>query len=160
MNPILLLEINEVPWRLIDRYIDDPRFPNLKIFFARSAQFTSVAVDSGELSPWVTWPSLHRGMSNEQHGVLDLGQDPATFRGTPIWKDMRDAGHSIGICGSMQAGPGDPRGKLTAVNGHRRKLRRFGKECLQVRESRIVDIPIDQSPWRFIDFEQQDRIHD
>ena len=105
MNPILLLEINEVPWRLIDRYIDDPRFPNLKTFFARSAQFTSVAVDSGELSPWVTWPSLHRGMSNEQHGVLDLGQDPATFRGTPIWKDMRDAGHSIGICGSMQSWP-------------------------------------------------------
>jgi hypothetical protein len=105
MNPILLLEINEVPWRLIDRYIDDPRFPNLKTFFAKSAQFTSVAVDSGELSPWVTWPSLHRGMSNEQHGVLDLGQDPATFRGTPIWKDMRDAGHSIGICGSMQSWP-------------------------------------------------------
>ena len=105
MNPILLLEINEVPWRLIDRYIDDPRFPNLKTFFAKSAQFTSVAVDSGELSPWVTWPSLHRGMSNEQHGVLDLGQDPATFQGTPIWKDMRDAGHSIGICGSMQSWP-------------------------------------------------------
>jgi hypothetical protein len=105
MNPILLLEINEVPWRLIDRYIDDPRFPNLKSFFAKSAQFTSVAVDSGELSPWVTWPSLHRGMSNEHHGVLDLGQDPATFRGTPIWKEMRDAGHSIGICGSMQSWP-------------------------------------------------------
>jgi hypothetical protein len=105
MNPILLLEINEVPWRLIDRYIDDPRFPNLKTFFANSAQFTSVAVDSGELSPWVTWPSLHRGMSNESHGVLDLGQDPATFRGSPIWKDLRDAGHSIGICGSMQSWP-------------------------------------------------------
>jgi len=25
MNPILLLEINEVPWRLSDRYIDEPQ---------------------------------------------------------------------------------------------------------------------------------------
>ena len=105
MTPILLLEINEVPWRLIDRYRDDPSLPNLREFFDRSTQFTSVAVDSGELSPWVTWPTLHRGISNERHRVRDLGQDPSTFLGTTIWEDLRAAGHSIGVCGSLQSWP-------------------------------------------------------
>lgn len=105
MTPILLLEINEIPWRLIDRYIDRPEYPHIRAFFAGSHHFTSRAVDTGELSPWVTWPSLHRGMNNEQHGIRNLGQDPSTFKGKPIWQDVREAGGSIGICGSMQSWP-------------------------------------------------------
>lgn len=105
MTPILLLEINEVPWRLIDRYIDRLEYPHIRAFFAGSHHFTSRAVDTGELSPWVTWPTLHRGMNNEQHGIRNLGQDPSTFKGKPIWQDVREAGGSIGICGSMQSWP-------------------------------------------------------
>ena len=111
MTPVLVLEINEVPWRLIDKYIDDVAFPNLREFFGHSHQFTSVTVDIGELSPWVTWPSMHRGMSNEEHGVLNLGQDPATFRGTPIWQELRNDGMTIGICGPMQSWPPTDPGK-------------------------------------------------
>jgi hypothetical protein len=105
MTPILLLEINEVPWRLVDRYIDRPEFANVRRFFGASHQFTTVAVDSGELSPWVTWPSLHRGMGNDAHGILNLGQDPSTFRGKAIWDEVRERGESIGVCGSMQSWP-------------------------------------------------------
>jgi hypothetical protein len=105
MTPILLLEINEVPWRLIDRYIDRPEYPHIRAIFSGSHHFTSRAVDTGELSPWVTWPTLHRGMNNEQHGIRNLGQDPSTFKGKPIWQDVREAGGSIGICGSMQSWP-------------------------------------------------------
>lgn len=105
MTPILLLEINEVPWRVIDRYAEPVRFPNLHRFFQESHQFTTVAVDSGELSPWVTWPSLHRGMANDLHEVRNLGQDPSTFRGTAVWDDLRAAGHTVGVFGSMQSWP-------------------------------------------------------
>jgi hypothetical protein len=103
MTPVLLLEINEVPWRLLDRYLDT--FPNIRAFFAQSHHFTTRAVDVGELSPWVTWPTVHRGMSNELHGIRTLGQDPSTFRGTPIWDDVRQSGGTIGICGSLQSWP-------------------------------------------------------
>ncbi len=111
MTPILSLEINEIPWRLIDRYGDRGAFSNTSRFLRQSHQFTTVAVDTGELSPWVTWPTLHRGMNNEKHGIKNLGQDPATFRGRPIWEDIRDQGGSIGICGSMQSWPAIDPGK-------------------------------------------------
>lgn len=105
MTPILLLEINEIPWRLVDRYAGRPEFERISRFLKQSHQFTTVAVDTGELSPWVTWPTFHRGMNNEKHGIKNLGQDPATFRGRPIWQDIRNQGGSIGICGSMQSWP-------------------------------------------------------
>jgi len=105
MTPILLLEINEIPWRLLDRYAGRPELRHLHRFLEGSHQFTSRAVDSGELSPWVTWPTIHRGMNNERHGIKNLGQDPASFRGKAIWEEIREAGGSIGICGSMQSWP-------------------------------------------------------
>jgi len=105
VTPLLLLEVNEVPWRLLDRYVDAPELPNLSAFLRGSHQFTTVAVDTGELSPWVTWPTLHRGMNNERHGVKNLGQDPTTFRGTPVWEEIRRKGGSIGVFGSMQSWP-------------------------------------------------------
>ncbi len=105
VTPILLLEINEVPWRLIDRYAALPEYPHLREFLAGSHQLTTMAVDTGELSPWVTWPTLHRGMNNELHGIRNLGQDPRTFHGTPVWEEIRARGGTIGIFGSMQSWP-------------------------------------------------------
>ncbi len=105
MTPILLLEINEVPWRLLDRYLGRSQFPHITQFFEHASHYTTLAVDTGELSPWVTWPTLHRGINNEQHGVRNLGQDPQTFIGKPIWQEIRERGGSIGICGSMQSWP-------------------------------------------------------
>ena len=79
--------------------------PNLNRFFERSQTYTTRSTDEGELSPWRTWPSFHRGMANTEHGVEFLGQDPATFKGTPIWEEYCKRGYSIGIGGSFQSWP-------------------------------------------------------
>lgn len=105
MTPILLLEINEIPWRILDKYLGTGTYKNLSRFFGSGVQYTTVNSDVGELSPWVTWPTLHRGMTNASHGILNLGQDPSTFRGTAIWDDIRARGGSVGVCGSMQSWP-------------------------------------------------------
>lgn len=105
MTPILLLEVNEIPWRVLDRYGQRPAFPHLRAFIEESDHYTTMAVDTGELSPWVTWPTLHRGMNNEGHGIRNLGQDPATYRGVPVWQEIRRRGGTIGVCGSMQSWP-------------------------------------------------------
>ncbi|MBD1896901.1 hypothetical protein [Coleofasciculus sp. FACHB-129] len=105
LRKILLLEINEVPWQLIDKFKTDPRFPHIRKFFDNAKTYTTLAVDSGELSPWVTWPSFYRGMSNQEHGIKNLGQNPGTFKGKPLWEEFRELGLSIGICGSLQSWP-------------------------------------------------------
>jgi hypothetical protein len=100
-----LLEINEVPWRMIDRAMANARFPIIRRFFTAAKTYTTISRDKGELSPWITWPSLHRGMTNTEHGIQNLGQDVATFRGTPIWDEYRARGLDIGVCGSLQSWP-------------------------------------------------------
>jgi hypothetical protein len=105
MRPVLLLEINEVPWRLIDRALAQPALVATREFFSRAQTYTTMSDDEGELSPWITWPSLHRGINNTQHGIKNLGQDVATFRGTPIWQEYRERDLLIGVCGSMQSWP-------------------------------------------------------
>jgi hypothetical protein len=111
IRPILLLEINEVPWRLLDWARDHFDLPNLEAFFQKAATYTTVSSDLGELSPWVTWPSFHRGMNNEAHGIKNLGQDVTTFRGVPIWDEYLSRGLSVGVCGSLQSWPPKPPGQ-------------------------------------------------
>ncbi len=105
VRPLLLLEMNEIPWRLLDRALGDPRWPHLTAFFAAAQTYTTVTPDRGELSPWVTWPSFHRGIPNTEHGIANLGQDVATFRGVPLWQEYRRRGLNVGVCGSMQSWP-------------------------------------------------------
>lgn len=105
IRPILLLEINEVPWRVVDHYSCLPAYPNLARFFRQCAQFTTQAENMPELSPWITWPSLHRGSTVQDHQIRFLGQDPSTFRGRTIWEEYRAQGASVGICGSLQSWP-------------------------------------------------------
>ena len=104
-TPILLLEINEISWRILRRYLDQKKSPHLNAFFDEAKQYTSLTVDEGELSPWVVWPSIHRGMPNTKHKVFNLGQDPSTFQGTPIWDEFLKRGKNIGVFGSMQSWP-------------------------------------------------------
>lgn len=105
IRPLLLLEINEIPWRLVDHLIQTGKYPNLEIFFRGSENFTTYTVDEGELSPWITWPTFHRGAPATEHGIRFLGQDPKTFHGTPIWEEYRRRGLSVGVCGSLQSWP-------------------------------------------------------
>lgn len=104
VKPILLLEVNEVPWRIIEHF-SSTNYPSMDRFFANSLTLTNVAIDSGELSPWVTWPTFHRGLTKEEHCIEFLGQDPATFKGTPIWEEFRQRGYSVGVFGSLQSWP-------------------------------------------------------
>jgi len=105
MRPVLLLEVNEVPLRVYQKYAGDPRFPNIRKLLNESVQLDTLISDEGELSPWCTWPTIHRGMSKRDHGIFHLGQDPATFRGTPIWDEYLKRGLSVGVFGSLQSWP-------------------------------------------------------
>jgi hypothetical protein len=110
-SPILLLEINEISWRMLRHYLDQKKYHNLNAFFETAKHYTSITVDEGELSPWVVWPSIHRGMPNTEHRIFNLGQDPATFKGTPIWEEFLCRGKDIGVFGSLQSWPPKAPGK-------------------------------------------------
>ena len=108
-GPLVLYELNEVPWRVIDWYLARRPESTLNDILAHSHTYTPVTKDEGELHPWSTWPTVHRGVYNSTHRILFLNQDRAEASPyPPIWEIAAEAGLSVGVFGSLQSYPPDP----------------------------------------------------
>lgn len=63
--------------------------------------------NEGELHPWSTWPTFHRGVSNSLHGINFINQDIQHTNSLypPIWDILNSYGVTTGIFGSLQSYP-------------------------------------------------------
>lgn len=103
---VILYELNEVPWDVVDIYVKNRPDSHIAALLKDGQSLTTVHEDREELQglqPWRTWPTLHS--STYDHNSFDLGQDPSTFRGDPIWNVAEEAGLSVGLFGPMQSWP-------------------------------------------------------
>ena len=103
---MIMYELNEVPWAIVDWYISKKPNSNISKLIAASRCYTSTTSDQGELHPWVTWPTLHRGVDNTVHGIEFLNQDLTTASAfPPLWETAAEAGKKVGVFGSLQSYP-------------------------------------------------------
>ena len=106
MAKILIYELNEVPWRVVDFYLQHRPYAYLHQFMKNASHLTTHTVDSGELHPWSTWPTMHRGASNDTHEIRYINQDRSCGDAAPpVWQLLASAGKTVGICGSLQSYP-------------------------------------------------------
>ena len=73
---VVFYELNEVPRKVLVDYTQANPRSALAQIYRHSAFYETVTADKGHLSPWITWPTLHRGVTNEKHHKPDLA---ATF---------------------------------------------------------------------------------
>lgn len=103
---VLLYEINEVPWKVLDLYVAKQPASALARVLAGGECRTTVNRDPDqELQPWRTWPTFHTGLYTAEHKSRELGQDPNTFEGVPIWETVERTGGTIGLFGPLQSWP-------------------------------------------------------
>jgi hypothetical protein len=111
MRKLVLFELNEVPYRVVDDFVATRPGSALGRLLPRSRQFVTLAPDRGKLQPWITWPTLHRGI--EEHRLAHLGQDTAGADGLypPVWEILARVGVRTGVFGSLHSYPvpKDPR---------------------------------------------------
>lgn len=93
---VLLYELHEVPC--------EPE-SNLSRLVTSAMLRTELDDDAVELMPWRTWHTFHTSLYTREHNAFDQGQDPASFRGTPLWDVADDAGLGVGLFGVMQSWP-------------------------------------------------------
>jgi hypothetical protein len=104
--PVVLYELNEVPWRVVDWYVTRRPRSRLANALRHAETHTSVTHDTGELHPWTTWPTVHRGVYNNSHNIRFINQDlGAAAQYPPIWDVLAKAGKKVGVFGSMQSYP-------------------------------------------------------
>jgi hypothetical protein len=104
---VILFELNEVPLRIIDEFC---RWNPNSHFARRLSQCTvyeTVSEDCVRLSPWVTWPSVYRGVNDERHMIEHFGQDLSEVdeQYPPIWKILARHGIKTGVFGTLHTYP-------------------------------------------------------
>ena len=104
---IIVYELNEVPRRLFDLYAD--AFPSSAFALLRkhSSLFETRTADVGSLSPWITWPTMHRGVSNVDHEISDLGQSltKVNTEFPNVYNILAKNRVKVGVFGSLQSYP-------------------------------------------------------
>jgi arylsulfatase A-like enzyme len=106
---VLLLELNEITWTLIDPMIRRGRLPNLARMRREGAWGSPVALEKPpHLDPWITWVTMHTGVDRSIHGASVLEQDARTIRAKRSWDYVLEAGKSVGVFGSISAYPPRP----------------------------------------------------
>lgn len=104
---LIVYELNEVPKKLFDFYAD--AFPNSSFAQLRrqSKLFETITADVGDLSPWITWPTMHRGVSNVYHEISDLGQTLTNVNNEfpNVYNILAKNGVKVGVFGSLQSYP-------------------------------------------------------
>src|ERR1700741_3248408 len=99
---VIMIELNELVPRLMDRWIADGSLPNFKALHDRSLRFITEAdvQQPSELEPWIQWYSIHTGLAYDQHGVKHLTDGPHAAH-KDIYETLLEAGLKAGCLGSM-----------------------------------------------------------
>jgi hypothetical protein len=101
---VIVYELNEVPWSIIDRYVKERPDSALAAALPGARCLTTHEEDTDNLLPWRTWPTFHKSMHTPEHNSYELGQDPATFCGENIWDVAEEAGLRVGFSAHCKAG--------------------------------------------------------
>lgn len=104
---LVLYELNEVPRRVLEDFAGLDPGSTFARLLREGAFFETVTEDKGVLSPWITWPTLHRGVANERHCISDFGQDLADVNDEypPFTELLAREGLAVGVFGSLHSYP-------------------------------------------------------
>lgn len=102
----IVYELNEVPIRLFSFYAE-AGLNSFEYLYRLGRSFETTSQDLGHLSPWITWPTLHRGVPNTVHEISDLGQDLTHINNDvpPLWNILAKKQVSVGVFGSLHSYP-------------------------------------------------------
>lgn len=105
MSKIILFEVNEVPTRIFEYYIGIRKNSWIAENFSKFKKYNTVTENEGHLSPWNTWPTLHRGVPSSKHFIADFGQDLEEMDNEfpPIWKILQANEIKTGIFASLHS---------------------------------------------------------
>jgi len=102
---VLMFEANEIPFRVLDDYVHRKPQSNVARLLSTGKQFETLCEDQIELDPWISWSTLHRGVIDQQHQVLHLGQslEAANDAYPPLWDILAKSGKRVGVMGALHS---------------------------------------------------------
>lgn len=103
MKPLILIELNEINFDIVKRYIDaGARLPNFAALIARKPVRCTSEQTYELLEPWIQWVSVHTGLTYAEHRVFRLG-DMVASSSDQLFEILEREGVSVGAVSPMNA---------------------------------------------------------
>ncbi|MFX0556528.1 hypothetical protein ACOCEA_07000 [Maribacter sp. CXY002] len=105
MDKIIFFELNEVPIRVFNYYRKMRPNSWIALNYPKFKKYETITENKGHLSPWNTWPTLHRGVPSDKHFVSDFNQNLTEVdkEFPPIWDLLSSNGVKTGVFGSLHS---------------------------------------------------------
>jgi hypothetical protein len=105
MNKIIFFELNEVPIRVFEYYMKMRPNSWLASNYSKFKKYETITENKGHLSPWNTWPTLHRGVPSDKHFVSEFNQNLSEVdkEFPPLWDILSSNGIRTGVFGSLHS---------------------------------------------------------
>lgn len=103
MPKVLLLEMNEICFDAIEKYIALGKLPHFKMLFEKYGYSkTCSETDQAFLNPWVQWVTAHTGLDYKEHGVRRLS-DVEGKTHKQLWENIEELDYSAAAFYSFNA---------------------------------------------------------
>lgn len=152
---VLLVEVNEVTWNLIDPLIEQGKLPTFAKLKQEGAWLSSFSVDlPPQLDPWITWTTVYSGRPQADHNVYFLQQPPNAIHAKRIWELCDEAGLSIGVYGSLCSWPPKRVKGFYVPDTFAPDCATYPEELKPIQQlnltyTRSIRLPADQDGWLF-----------
>ncbi|HVL58778.1 MAG TPA: hypothetical protein VM491_19945 [Burkholderiaceae bacterium] len=103
MPPVMFIELNEIDFDLLHKYVDRGDLPNFERFFQRHGYVQTLSEDRHEhVNPWIQWPTAHTGLEFAEHGIFRMG-DMYYADHEQIWERLESHGLKVGAISPFNA---------------------------------------------------------
>lgn len=103
MTKICLIELNEVSFDIVSRYIDaGHELNNFSWIINQGVIHTSSESKYELLEPWIQWASIHTGKTFNEHQIYRLG-DIEKHKHRQIFEEIESRGYKVGSLSAMNA---------------------------------------------------------
>lgn len=99
MRPLILFEVLELPWFVLQMYAKDNPKSHLAYLLGHSLNARVITEPAKELRYWVSSTTTHRGVSQDIHGLKFVNQTE-NLTHPPIWVELARQGLRIGVFGA------------------------------------------------------------
>jgi len=106
-SKVLIFELNEVPYKVIDQFIADHPKSTLASMLPKSARRHSHLPDTGQMHPKTSWHTFHRGVPDHVHGYREYNQieAPGQYANPTFLELARRSGRRVGCGASIGSWP-------------------------------------------------------
>ena len=104
MKKLILLELNEINFDIVQSYIKSGlKLPSFERILTNGLIETSSELIYENIEPWIQWPSVHLGLSYDEHKIFRLGDIVKHDERKQIFEKIEEKGYSVGAVSPMNA---------------------------------------------------------